>query len=240
MANATGAHSAVHAVYVRPNGLVVVAAADVKPPATRPSSSWPAKLLPLLLLLLFAMLCTLRLSGAAFFFGTMTPAAAAAAATVAASTSAQTPPGCSYMQMRLVCWRLLLLLLRVNANFADLHANVACTNIEANCSKVVVVVVIRSCCCCLVFAAATQTAAAATAWLVGLCDHSWVSCARTVKQTLRPKKEDLPRQSPARTGNWQLVRTRQSQWSQQSGAAKCPVEQAPLKSESSQKSYIKS
>lgn len=65
-----------HAVYVRPNGVVVVAAAvDVKPPATRPSSSWPAKLLPLLLLLLlFAMLCTLRLSGQPFF-GTMTPAA---------------------------------------------------------------------------------------------------------------------------------------------------------------------
>jgi len=178
---------------VRPNGAVVVAAAadvaavavavaaaavaDGKPPATRPSSSWAATGPPSS----FAMLCTWRLSG---FLGTMTPGEQ-----LEAPFHLAIPHLYANSVLLLL---LLLLLLRVNANFADLHANVACTNIEVYCQSC------RRCreasrcpCCCLstvllplLFVLQLQEQQQQQQQPPTACwpgDHSWVSCARTVK-----------------------------------------------------------
>lgn len=94
---------------------------------------------------------------------------------------------------------LLLLLLRVNANFADLHANVACTNIEVYCqscrhSRWRVAcpcwccwscLCCRCCCCCCLCCSFRSCSSSSSNHRLACWpgDHSWVSWARTVKQT---------------------------------------------------------
>jgi len=142
-----------------------------------------------LLLLLFAMLCTLRLSG---FFGTMTPAEQRWSLHFTSDS-----PSCSFMQMRLGCCWCCCCCRCCCCCCVSMQTLLTCMRMllaqtlrwTAKLSSSVVVVVLS-----FAAAAATQTptatptSAAATAWLVGLCDHSWVSCARTVKQTLRAKE----------------------------------------------------
>lgn len=129
-----------HAIYVRPNGAVVVlvvgvvgvaggaAVGDGKPPpATRPSSSWTTAMW---LLLPRFTVPAVHLAFVWFFRHHDTTRA-----------PSHTPPDHQLLRSPLYANALLLLLmpllllLRVNANFADLHANVACTNIEVYCQS---------------------------------------------------------------------------------------------------------